>query len=239
MQHSYLYLGLTTEFIFRFSKVLSVVAACTSLVPAGLGIRRWPQLTPALRYVAWFALVPGAVLSIGAEIGRWVFHYNLAILAAVTLGEVLLLAGAYARTLHSDRLRRGLGAATGLFVVVWCVELGLSLRRNEPVNNYTHILQTIISIGLAFSYFEQLLRELPNIRLERDPMFLVSVGACLYYTGSITIFVLEPYMQARAAAFQIWTMYIIQSALYILLNGFLALALYYHGRTDGQQQQVR
>lgn len=238
MNHSILYLGLTTDFILRFSKVLSVVAACTSLVPAGLGIRRWRHFSPALRYVAWFAIVPGAVLGIGAEVGRWVFRYNLAILSAVTLCETVLLAGAYAQVLHSDRLRWWFKIAVGLFLVVWCVEFGLSLQVNKPINSYTHILQTIIIISLALSYFEQLLRELPNIRLERDPMFLVSVGSCLYYTGSITIFVLEPYMQVRAIVSQVWTMYIIQSALYILLNGFLTLALYYEGHADQQQKQV-
>ncbi|RSK48286.1 hypothetical protein EI291_11175 [Hymenobacter rigui] len=213
-----------------------MAASFTSLIPAWYGIRRWQQLTPAIRYIAWFVIVPGAVLGIGAEVGRWVFRYNLVILSAVTLCETVLLAGAYARALHSPRIRWWFKRAVGLFLLVACVETGLSVHFSRPINNYSHFLQTFICIGLAFAYFEQLLRELPNIHLERDPMFLVSVGVCLYYTGSITIFMLEPYMQKQHTTLQLWIMFIIQSALYMLLNGFIMLALHYEGHVAQRQR---
>lgn len=75
-------------------------------------------------------------------------------------------------------------------------------------------------------YFEQVLQELRNIRLERDPMFLVSVGVTLYYSGTLMVFVMEDSMHKHQQTNQIWTMYMIQSVLLIGFNALLALALY-------------
>ena len=48
-------------------------------------------------------------------------------------------------------------------------------------------------LGLALLYFDQTLRELRYVRLEQDPLFLVSVGIFLYAVGAVLMYALRPF----------------------------------------------
>ncbi|GAA4018077.1 hypothetical protein GCM10022408_34730 [Hymenobacter fastidiosus] len=93
-------------------------------------------------------------------------------------------------------------------------------------NTYARIAQSILLIGAALLYFEQILQELRSIQLEHDPMFLVSVGVMLYFAGCLMVFILEDSMYAQKQITQVWMMYSIQFVLLIVFNATLTLALY-------------
>ncbi|GAA3944776.1 hypothetical protein GCM10022406_28750 [Hymenobacter algoricola] len=184
------------------------------------------MLAPAHRPLVWFALVPGCLLSLLSEIGSHVFRNNIAYQHLIPLAETLVLGWAYWHALYAPRTRRFLLAALGLFVLVFSAESWYWQGFWQGENVYAHTVQTFVLLAFALLYFEQLLRELHTIRIEHDPLFLVSVGVMLYYAGTLMIFLLEAGMQRLHQSDQIWTMYIVQEVLLIVFNGFLTLALW-------------
>jgi hypothetical protein len=213
----------TTDIVWwaSLAKKLNIIALLTFLVPAAVGLWRWPALVPTYRPLVWFALVPGCLLGLLSEIGRYVFRNNIAYLHLVPLAETLVLGWAYWHALYAARTRQFLLAALGLFVGVFGAESWYWQGFWQGENGYTHTIQTFVLLGFALLYFEQ-----HTIRLEHDPLFLLSVGVMLYYAGTLMIFLLEIGMQHHKQADQIWTMYIIQEVLLIVFNTFLTLALW-------------
>jgi hypothetical protein len=209
------------------AKKLNLVALLTSFIPLAVGLRRWPTIGPAHRPLVWFAVVPGCLLGSLSEIGRYVFHNNIAFNHLGTLAETLVLSWAY---WHALRAARYVALSAGAFVLVFAVESGYWHGFWRGENGYTHSFQTLLLLSFALLYFEQLLRDLHTISLEQDPMFLVSVGVMLYYAGTIMIFLLENGMQRLHQVNQIWTIFIIQATLLIIFNALLALALWWAGR---------
>ncbi|GAA4018082.1 hypothetical protein GCM10022408_34740 [Hymenobacter fastidiosus] len=208
------------------AKKLNILALLTYLVPSAVGLWRWSGLVPAYRPLVWLVVGPGFLLGLASEIGRYVFHNNIAPQHLITLTETLVLGWAYWYALHSARNRRFLMGALGGFIVVFGVESVYWRGFWQGYNTYAHTFQTFVLLALALLYFEQLLQELHTSRLEHDPMFLVSVGTMLYYAGTIMVFLLEDGMQHRHQTDQLWAMFSIQATLLIVFNGFLTLALW-------------
>jgi hypothetical protein len=216
------------------AKELNLLSVLSYLLPLAVCIWRWPSLPAGSRGLVLGALLIVGSLSVLSEVGRRLWHDNILFLYLLVWTETLFLSWVYYRNLHTPSTRRLLLGAVALFVVVAVAE---SLYRHGlyGAKTYTRVARSGLLIGAALIYFEQVLRELRNIRLERDPLFLLSVGVTLYYSGTLMVFVLEDSMQKRHQVNQIWAMYIIESVLLIGFNGLLALALYRAGEADRQQ----
>jgi hypothetical protein len=223
----------TTDIVWwaSLAKKLNIISLLTFLVPAAIGLRHWSALQSVHRPLVWFALVPGCLLGLLSEVGRYVFRNNIACQHLLPVAETLVLGWAYWYALYARRSRFFLLGALGLFVLVFVVESWYWRGFWQGENGCTHTIQTFVLLAFALLYFEQLLRELHTIRLEHDPLFLLSVGVMLYYAGTLMIFLLEISMQRLKQADQIWTMYIIQEVLLIVFNTFLTLALWNAARS--------
>jgi hypothetical protein len=224
---------LDNEWLVSFAKQFNIVALLTYLIPLGIGLSRWRTLLSPYRPLFWFALIPGCLLNGAlAEYGRHVLHNNIVFLQLATIGETLCLIWAYYYAFHSVRARGILLGCVGLFLSLYFFEAFYIHELGAGQDTYTHVAQSVILIGAAVAYFEQTLRELRNIDLSEDPIFMVSVGSILYYAGTLMVFVLESKLQAQPNL--IWTMYIIQFILLIVFNAFLAIALW-HGNQRAEQ----
>ncbi|UOQ74575.1 hypothetical protein [Hymenobacter cellulosilyticus] len=214
-----------SEQLVLFARQFNNVALLTYLLPLAIGLRRWRVLLPAYRPLVWFVLVPGCLLNaLLAELGRHIWHNNVLILQLATVGETLCLGWTYYYAFHSERGRRVLLACVGLFLALYIAEAFFYHVATSGPPIYTHIAQSVLLVGAAVAYFEQTLRELRNIDLSEDPIFMVSVGSILYYAGTLMVFILESKLQDQPDL--IWIMYIIQFILLIVFNVFLAIALW-------------
>ena len=64
----------------------------------------------------------------------------------------------------------------------------------QPFTSYNSNLLVTVSIILlllALSYFNRLIREVKYHKLERDPMFWLSAGIIMYYSGTLVLFFLS------------------------------------------------
>ncbi|TGE25473.1 hypothetical protein E5K00_09865 [Hymenobacter aquaticus] len=219
---------LDSTVLVDIAKQLNILAVVAYLVPIAVCIRRWPHLAPPTRPLILTALGISLLLNVLSEVGRQVWNTNILFIYFITWTETLFLGWAYYQALHTPRSRQLLGGAAAVFGLVALAEPLMHGFSGEQT--YTRTAQSILLIGAALAYFEQVLHELRNIRLERDPMFLVSVGVTLYYSGTLMVFVLEDSMQKQHQISQIWIMYIIQAVLSIMLSGLIAWALHHAAR---------
>ncbi|TGE25474.1 hypothetical protein E5K00_09870 [Hymenobacter aquaticus] len=227
--------GIDSTQLTAFARQFNNVALLTYLIPLSIGLRRWPTLQPVYRPLVWLVLISGCVFNgVLAELGRHVWHNNIIFLQLGTVTETLFLGWAYFHAFHSVRGRRVLLAALGLFLLTYLLEAFAIHSFSQGQDTYTHVAQSILLVAVAVAYFEQTLRELRNIALSQDPMFMVSVGTILYYAGTLMVFVLEGPLQSQPDL--IWTMYIIQFILLIVLNCFYSLALWYGHRQPAPEQ---
>ncbi|WP_187314944.1 hypothetical protein [Hymenobacter sp. BT190] len=95
---------------------------------------------------------------------------------------------------------------------------------------YTIVLKSALVVVLTMLYFEQVLRELRNVRLERDPMFVISVALLLYYAGTVMSLVMRDYFFNQNALFQGYVAFAVNSVLNIVMHGLIAWAFWLAGR---------
>lgn len=216
--------------LVTIAKQLNLLSVFCYLLPVIVCVWRWPVLPHRRRIGA--ALVLILVLNVWAEIGRQVWHNNIFSTYLILWSETLFLSYAYYKTFNTRLNRQLLVIALAIFLVIAVVEY-VFWTGLYGTKTYTRMAQSLLLIGAALMYFEKILRELRNIRLERDPMFLVSVGVTLYYSGTLMVFVLEDSMQKNYQINQIWLMYSIQSVLLIAFSVLVAVAVYNNSRSSG------
>ncbi|KAA9332173.1 hypothetical protein F0P96_11855 [Hymenobacter busanensis] len=213
--------------IVAFAKQLNLLTLATAVVPVGVGLTR-RHLPQEARCLLAYALLATLALGTLSEVGRYVWHNNILILRTETWLGTVLLAGAYYQALPLPAVRRRLPALLVSFTLLAVAETIWLMDWHRYDSPYMRVAQSVLLIGLALRYFEHLLLQLRNIRLERDPMFLVSVGVVFYYAGAISIFVLETQLTLKPD--QIWVMYIVEFVLRMAFNGLLTAALWHAGQ---------
>jgi hypothetical protein len=99
---------------------------------------------------------------------------------------------------------------------------------------YTIVLKSTFVVVLVLLYFEQMLQELRNVRLERDPMFVISVALLLYFAGTVVTLVMKTYFIDHNALLQAQIVFAVNSVLNLVMSGLIAWGFW----LSGQRQQV-
>ncbi|WBO85074.1 hypothetical protein [Hymenobacter yonginensis] len=206
---------------------LGYLGQASIVVPIVVGFRRRQQLAPAPRGIFYCCLMWLVIMACG-EFARLAWHYNVVIWDALEILEMWFIGVAYHRVLRF-RLRRyflPLGILYTAFALLDTFVLhGLML----PIT-YTTVLKSVLIIALTLLYFEQMLRELRNVRLERDPMFVISVALLLYYAGTVVAFIMRAYFIDQNALLQIQKVYAVNSVLNLVMHGLIARGFWLAGR---------
>lgn len=92
------------------------------------------------------------------------------------------------------------------------------------LNPHARALQSLLLLGVVFSYFAHLLKYMEVAKLEKEPLFWISAGMTIYFSGSFLIFLFSNYLlQTKEVLISI---YGIHSILNIVANVFIAIALW-------------
>lgn len=217
--------------LMQLLSVLSYISQASIVVPLVIGFRRWRQLSPASRSIFYCCLMWLVMMSFGIFSGKF-WGYNIAIWDAVDILEMWFIGLAYHRVLRF-RLRRyflPLGILYTAFALLDAFVLhGLML----PIT-YTTVLKSAFVVVLTLLYFEQMLRELRNVRLERDPTFIISVALLLYYAGTVVALVMRAYFYEQNDLLQVQIVFAVNSVLNLVMHGLIAWGFW----LAGQRQQV-
>ncbi|GAB3588102.1 hypothetical protein GCM10027345_39650 [Hymenobacter daeguensis] len=184
---------------------------------------RYRRLDLARRYLVWLSLL-ALVVSAGAMWLQTHKRPNLFLAPIDTAIEFTLLALIYRQVLQPLKVVRYLPAVVGVFLAGTALSYQPRLDTVEfsPVQ---HFIEGVLVLALVFLYFRhKLMRPMSMAPLERKPMFWVSAGLLLYFSGNIFIFLSSNAVLnlSHELSRNVWT---IHAMLYTFLNGFYVVAL--------------
>lgn len=204
----------------RIVFVAYLILALAALV----GGWRFRQLPTYLRYLV--ALVGLEVLTEIASYTLSIYHQpNLFINPVFAAGELWLLALIYDKTLRYPRFSRVRPWLAGAFVVYCALDSVLmpEVARFKPA---LQLLEIALILGMVALYFRKLLHELRITRLEREPMFWISVGLVINNLGKAQIYLFSNYLlthYSKQLNLNIWDIY---SLLLVVLYSCYLVALW-------------
>jgi hypothetical protein len=208
----------TPRQLFEMGSLLLTVMAAAAV--AGVHYRQLPQY---LRYLAWLTWFELPLELLGSYLG-FMKHNNLFIMPFYTVGELALLALVYGRALQSAAFGRAMPWLVGGFAAYTLLDclVAPDLTWFKPGQQ---VLQSLLILGMVALYFRKLLRELKIRRLEHEPLFWVSLGLMLYFSGYLQIALFSNYMLKNYSLElnrSIWTIHYVLS---LVLHGCYCAAL--------------
>jgi len=174
--------------LITLSLGLEWVSQLSILIPMALGIRKKYDLSKPLQFLIWYTYLSLAS-SLAIQLGTHLFHFNAPVQHLYTLLKTVLFGRLYYLALRRRWHRQLILWLTVGFVLFALLD-ATYLEGLDHYNSYGRAVQSLLLIGFAMLYFEQMLRELRVSRLEQDPLFLASVGLIIYSAGTGMLFVL-------------------------------------------------
>jgi hypothetical protein len=205
--------------IERYIADLSVAVLCL----AGLtGLLRYRKLDRNMRYLLALTLLAVVVSAVAMTLRRQ-HRPNLFLFPIDTAIECTFLALMYRTTLRELAISRFIPGFIALFLLGSAISYSPRLDTVEfsPVQ---HFIEGVAVLTFVFYYFRrEITRTTVTRRLERDPMFWVSAGLLLYFSGNLLIFLTSNLVlkYSTAVSRHVWA---IHALLYTFLNVFYGIA---------------
>lgn len=210
--------------------ILLEISYFTILLPLTVVLTRGQQLVGPYRILAVYVLVGFVLEAIMYYTSTFLRVNNLWVVHLYAPLEFFFLSAFYFQVLSSKKDKKSIIVLSGLVLVISVLNAfvigGLLLN-----NTYACALASGGLILYALFYFYQIFRELRVRRLERDPVFLLSVGSLLYFSGSISINSIMNALLAESMTVA-RVFYMIERNLDIIFKICLVLALWQAARQE-------
>jgi hypothetical protein len=154
------------------------------LLPLVVTIGYWHQLVGPYRYLAVYVLIAFVLEAILYCTSTFLHVNNLWVVHIYVPVQFLFLSTVYYQVLSDKNVRVFILVMSGLVLAVSVLE-SLVVGSLMLFNTYTLASTCAMLILYSLLYLEKVFRELKVKRLEQDPMFLLSAGSLLYFSGTI------------------------------------------------------
>ena len=209
--------------IYSFQDLIIDASLVPVVVAGAVGVVRFRHLPHPLRYLV--AIIIAALLVELVSRVLIIWHQSNLFLAYIdTLLEFGLLAGLFRLVLWPSAVSRWLPAVVVVF------SLSSLLPYLQPTdlmqfNTLQRLAESLLVLGLVLLYFYKIIRELVIVHLTREPLFVISVGLLLYFSGNVFIFISSNYVLQHSPELG-WKLWAIHALLYAVLNSLYAVALW-------------
>ncbi|MDO7850116.1 hypothetical protein Q4S41_00815 [Hymenobacter sp. CA1UV-4] len=188
-----------------------------------IGVARYRRLDRNMQYLLLLTLLALVVTAVAMWL-RVRHRPNLFLFPIDTAIEFTLLALIYRHALRELPISRFILAGVGLFLLGTALTYRPRLDTLEfsPVQ---HFIEGVVVLTFVFYYFRrEITRQVVTRHLERDPMFWVSTGLLLYFSGNLLIFLTSNLVLKYSPTISrhVWA---IHALLYTFLNVFYGIAL--------------
>lgn len=211
--------------------ILSNISKYSVAIPVAIGLYKMSRLVPVqfkIGYVVLLSLVFEFLAIRDGVIQKLMTHFfneetNLPGLHLFTLLQTLLILWVYRdfmRTRAQKWVLPLLAIGFSLFAIVNAVWIDGIWK----LNPHARAIQSLLILSIIFSYFFALLRNTHFVRLEKEPLFWISAGLIIYFSGSFFIFLASNYFLTSPDLLR--SIYGIHSVLNIIANLFYAAALW-------------
>lgn len=207
-------------------KIVIFLAFLPVLLATIVAIVRFKKLEAPLRFLCFlvfFSLTTELVSRI-----LWIYKIpNLFLLPMYTTVEFSLIAWVYHLALRQYTFGRWIPRLLVGFIL--CSGAIIAWEGFSRFNDYQRFIESVLILGFVIYYFYKVLQEAAIIYLEHTPLFWVSSGLFIYFSGNIFIFILSNYIlsYSKQLNYQAW---IIHAMLNIVLYVFYSLALWINPR---------
>ncbi len=210
----------------EWADLITYFSTASILLPILISIFRWQQINPLQRLIAYLAgitLIGELVILIAAyQLGN-----NLPFIHLFTVIQFIVLSQIFKRGLVpfiSSSIIQGLV----LFIIGLALVDAIWLNGIYNFNSYARPLASLILISLGLAFLYKTLSELKIRSLEREPLFWITVGVLLYFSGNLIIFISTNYVKiSNQALLTLWSVHAIFN---IILNTTYAIALWVRPR---------
>jgi hypothetical protein len=204
------------------------------LLPLVVALARWRRLSAPFSYLAGFVVIAFLLEAIMFYIATFLHTNNLWVVHIYWPIQFLFFSVVYYQVFKSQFYRLLILAMAVVVPVVSVLE-AFVIGSLSQFNIYTRTLAGGLLILYALLYFDRVFRELRVKRLERDPIFLVSAGSLLYFSGTILGYVFMNTLVATSMTIALVIFYV-RAGLNVIFKVFLALALWYAARQETERQ---
>lgn len=172
--------------LISFLENLEYCSNALVIIPLVMAVRRWAVLSTALRVLA-LALCTSAVLMVmmvvlhPAPAAERLLWHLYSVLQTLLFGSVFIFVFRF--TVYY----KGVLTALLAFLLLALADT-YWLEPGQVLHVYTHLAQGLLLVGLAGLYLYQLGQEMRVLRLEHDPLFLVSSGVVMYFSATALLY---------------------------------------------------
>ncbi|MGB3548903.1 MAG: hypothetical protein WBA17_18155 [Saprospiraceae bacterium] len=186
--------------------------------------------------MVWFFVIVSLFFEVAADyrVGfiEWVFGVpgnNLPGLHLFTIAQYVMILVIYGRFLRQFIPNTVFWAILIAFPI-WGIMSATFIDGWYNYNPHARAVQIISILILILCYFYQLLKNVEINRLESDPLFWVSCGLLIYFSGSLFIFLMSNYFLANKNYELLDSIYGMHSILNIIANLAYTIALWINSR---------
>lgn len=206
----------------QLASYISYLSMFSIAVPALVGLLFFGQLGAIQKGIFGIVLL-SVITEIAAEYLSYGGGYQHLVYHIFTILECTMLIYIFALAIKPFFSNTFFSLLWFFFFLFALADL-LWLSSIEQFNSYSTVLESLVVIFLAVSFFYKTLSELKVKHLGREPVIWLSIGVLLYFSSSLFIFLFTNYIDAsNTTLFIIWGIHAIFS---ILLNVFYTIALW-------------
>ncbi len=149
----------------------------------------WYSISIVLLMILWLLTSVTAIyLSVVAKLNNNLFVFHIS-----TPLEYLLLAMLYEQAIINRHLKKLIGLSIPVFIGL-SILFAAFVQKPDANNSYITILESILLISISLFYLREILILQHVPILHQFPMFWITVGILLYYSGNLLIEGLLNYM---------------------------------------------
>ena len=193
------------------------------LVPAILTLWRWRRSDREQRLLGILVGIAVVIELLAMFIGAGLHLNNLFLLHIFTVIELGLLALMFGPSIVSLLPSSGLRLLLVAFSI-FAIFNSIYIDGITRFNAFAKAIEALFVISFVLMYFYHILRTLEIKHLDQAPLFWISAGSLIYFSGSLFVFIYSnKIVSSLSSSFTIWG---IHAFLTILKNTFYTIALW-------------
>lgn len=205
------------------SRLIAGLSAYSAGLPLLVGLLGWKRLHRLQRLILWLVIWSIIIEILAFWTGRYLHLPNLFLVHIFTFGQFVLLWYIFKQRLLNP-LREIHFTVTLIAFIIAALLSATYIDGLMNFNSHARSFEAILVIFFCLTYFYQRLQLLDMEDLESDPLFWLSTGSLVYFSGSLIMFIVSNYVATDQG--MSLTMWAVHAILNTFNNVFLIIALW-------------
>lgn len=170
---------------FEFLENLTLISSASIFIPLIIGLSKFRSLNYTQKLLFYLVIASSITETVVYVLSEFQLP-NIAVYNIYTFANFNIIFSIYLTQVSPKRKNAmiGLQIAFNLFMIINAI----FIQSFQAYNSYAILSMSVIFMSLALNYFYKLLKEVKHQRLEKNPLFWLSSGLVVYYSGTLILF---------------------------------------------------